>query len=128
MQILDIQIVPASEADAASRVRFIGEGGDEIAVTIANHHNGGASIDQELVAKAKVMLLHAAAAQSSDRAISEPEIVPLPEVAEEDGSGIQSLEEEQDNPFQQSDEALPDDDAEAQMARDMTRSRGRFEA
>ncbi len=128
MQILDIQIIPASEADATSRVRFIGEGGDEIAVAIANHHNGGASIDQELVAKAKVMLLHAAAAQTGDRGVSEPTIVPLAEMAEEDGSGLQSLEEEQDNPFQQSDDALPGDEAEEAMARDMDRSRGRFDA
>lgn len=73
MQVIDIRITPASDAGSMSRVCFIGEGGDEVAVTIADHHEGGATIEQELVAKAKVMLLHAAAAQVRDVAPTESE-------------------------------------------------------
>ncbi len=127
MQILDIKITPASDSDDLSRVRFIGEGGDEVAVTIANHTQGGPTIEQELVAKAKVMLLHAAAAQASDRAASEPVIVRDAEFAEEGAAGDQSLEEEQDNPFQNPDEALPSDEAEEAMANGLARPSGRFE-
>ena len=127
MQIVDIEITPASEADAMSHVRFVGEGGDEVAVTIANHHNGGASIDQELIAKAKVMLLHAAAARPGDATPSEATLVPEAELGEDDGSGLDSLEEDQDNPFQNPDEALPDDDAEEAIARDMDTRSGRVQ-
>ncbi|MDN2578462.1 hypothetical protein [Aquibium sp. ELW1220] len=127
MQIIDIRITPAAEAEDMSRVRFIGEGGDEVAVTIANHHNGGATIEQELVAKAKVMLLHAAAAQMKDKTTVTPEIIPS-DVPDEGAevSGLQSLEEEQDNPFQNPDEALPSDEAETAIDEDMEQSRGRF--
>jgi hypothetical protein len=127
MQIIDIRITPAAEAEDMSRVRFIGEGGDEVAVTIANHHNGGATIEQELVAKAKVMLLHAAAAQMKDKTTVTPEIIPS-DVPDEGAevSGLQSLEEEQDNPFQNPDEALPSDEAETAIDEYMEQSRGRF--
>ena len=127
MQIIDIRITPAAEAEDMSRVRFIGEGGDEVAVTIANHHNGGATIEQELVAKAKVMLLHAAAAQMKDKTTITPEIIQS-DVPDEGAevSGLQSLEEEQDNPFQNPDEALPSDEAETAIDEDMEQSRGRF--
>jgi hypothetical protein len=127
MQIIDIRITPAAEAEDLSQVRFIGEGGDEVAVTIANHHNGGATIDQELVAKAKVMLLHAAAAQMRDRATVVPEIIPV-DVPDEGGevSGLQSLDEEQDNPFQNPDEALPEDEAETAIDENMDKTRDRF--
>lgn len=128
MQILDIKITPASDSDDLSRVRFIGEGGDEVAVTIANHTQGGPTIEQELVAKAKVMLLHAAAAQASDHAASEPVMVRDAEFAEEGAAEDQSLEEEQDNPFQNPDEALPSDEAEEAMANGLARPSGRFEA
>lgn len=73
MQIIDIRISPASDMGSMSRVCFIGEGGDEVAVTISDHHEGGSTIEQELVAKAKVMLLHAAAAQVRDVPAPEPE-------------------------------------------------------
>ena len=128
MQILDIKITPASDSDDLSRVRFIGEGGDEVAVTIANHTQGGPTIEQELVAKAKVMLLHAAAAQASDHAASEPVMVRDAEFAEEGAAEDQSLEEEQDNPFQNPDEALPSDEAEEAMANGLARPSGPFEA
>ena len=85
MQVIDIRITPASDAGSMSRVCFIGEGGDEVAVTIADHHEGGATIEQELVAKAKVMLLHAAAAQVRDVAPTEPETVTAAAPADEDG-------------------------------------------
>lgn len=73
MQVIDIRITPASDAGSMSRVCFIGEGGDEVAVTITDRHEGGSTIEQELVAKAKVMLLHAAAAQVRDVQATEPE-------------------------------------------------------
>jgi len=127
MQILDIKIMPSAEPDALSQVRFIGEGGDEVAVTMAKNHDGGASIEQELFAKAKVMLLHAAAAQVKEYASSEPETIPLSEVDEDgDDAGLQSMEEEDDNPFQNPDEALPSDEAEEAIARDPDRSHGWF--
>jgi hypothetical protein len=124
MQILDIKIAPASTPDELSRVRFIGEGGDEVAVTIANHTQGGPTIEQELVAKAKVMLLHAAAAQASDRRAAEPVIVS----DAEDASGNEPPDEEQDNPFQNPDDALPSDEAEEAIAEGMAKRSGRFEA
>ncbi|WP_187969390.1 hypothetical protein [Aquibium microcysteis] len=128
MQIIDIRITPAAGAEDVSLVRFIGEGGDEVAVTIAHHHDGGATIEQELVAKAKVMLLHAAAARLKDATEVEPQILPAAEVTGESGEieGLQSLEEEQDNPFQYPDEALPDDEAERAIDEGMDRTRGRF--
>jgi hypothetical protein len=39
---------------------------------------------------------------------------------EERGDGDEALEEEDDNPYQNSDEALPDDDEEAAIERDLS--------
>ncbi|MER8377550.1 hypothetical protein [Mesorhizobium sp. M1406] len=47
------------------RVEFRGDGGEVIAVTLAA---GPALVDEELVAKAKVMLLHAASFGSEEEA------------------------------------------------------------
>lgn len=128
MQIIDIRITPAAAAEDMSSVRFIGEGGDEVAVTIARPHDGGATMDEELVATAKVMLLHAAAARITDATSIEPEIVPAAEATGESGEieGLQSLEEEQDNPYQNPDDALPNDEAERAIDEGMDRTRGRF--
>lgn len=129
MQILDIRITPAAEADAMSHVLFVGEGGEEVAVTIANHDNDSPTVDQELVAKAKVMMLHAAAAQMRDEVVEDPEAMPAPDVLDADEDpGLDPLGEDDDNPFQNPDEALPDDDAEAAIDESMDRTRERFGA
>ena len=120
MQIIDIKITPPTQTDPMSRVRFIGDGGDEVAVTIANHLDGGATIDQELVAKAKVMLLHAAAAQIREMAASEVETVVEPEFANEPVADFPTLEDE-GAPFQDPDEV----DVEAGAAPHMDRTNQR---
>lgn len=117
MQIIDIKITPAADAESMSRVCFIGEGGDEVAVTISDHHEGGATIDQELVAKAKVMLLHAAAAQIREMAATEAEIVPESELGDEEGEDLPPPEEDEGNPFQNPDETMPSDEAEETITR-----------
>ena len=127
MQVLDIRIRPASEGDASSEVKFIGAEGDDITVTIAGNTESVTGREDELVAKARVMLLHAAAAQTEDRAAQEPVILRQDDMAPDPSEGLESLEEEQDNAYQNPDEALPDDAAEAQMAGDMVRQKGRFE-
>ncbi|RST79595.1 hypothetical protein EJC49_25020 [Aquibium carbonis] len=86
MQVVDIKVTAATVAEDTSLVRFIGEGGDEVAVTIADPHEGGDTIREELVARAKVMLLHAVAAQApesvapgdADEPSSEPVEAALP--------------------------------------------------
>lgn len=127
MQVLDIRIRPASEGDASSEVKFIGADGDDITVTIAGNTESVTGREGELVAKARVMLLHAAAAQTEDRAAQEPVILLQDHMAPDPSEGLESLEEDQDNPYQNPDEALPDDAAEAQMAGDMVRQKSRFE-
>ena len=47
---------------------------------------------------------------------------------EEEEEESDLLEEDDDNPFQHSDEALPDDDEEAELERDPTHERPRFGA
>lgn len=129
MQIIDIRIRPAAEAEEISQVRFIGEGGDEVAVTIASHLEGGPTIAQELVAKAKVMLLHAAAAQMKDATTVVPETITADDPDEgAEASGVQSLEEEQDNPLQNPDEALPEDEAGTAIDENSGKTRRRFGA
>lgn len=127
MQVLDIRIRPASEGDASSEVKFIGAEGDDVTVTIAGNTESVTGRESELVAKARVMLLHAAAAQTEDRAAQEPVILLQDDMAPDPSEGLESLEEDQDNPYQNPDEALPDDAAEAQMAGDMVRQKSRFE-
>ncbi len=127
MQVLDIRIRPASEGDASSEVKFIGADGDDITVTIAGNTESVTGREGELVAKARVMLLHAAATQTEDRAAQEPVILLQDDMAPDPSEGLESLEEDQDNPYQNPDEALPDDAAEAQMAGDMVRQKSRFE-
>ena len=127
MQILDIKIRPASEGDASSEVRFIGAQGDHITVTIAGNNGTAGRGDEELVAAAKVMLLHAASAQTEDRAAQEPVLLRQDDLAPDPTEGLESLEEEQDNPYQDPDAALPDDAAEAEMAGNMAQRKGPFE-
>ncbi|APH70352.1 hypothetical protein [Aquibium oceanicum] len=127
MQVLDIRIRPASEGDASSEVKFIGADGDDITVTIAGNTESVTGREGELVAKARVMLLHAAATQTEDRAAQEPVILLQDDMAPDPSEGLESLEEDQDNPYQNPDEALPDDAAEAQMTGDMVRQKSRFE-
>ena len=127
MQVLDIRIRPASEGDASSEVKFIGAEGDDITVTIAGNTESVTGREGELVAKARVMLLHAAAAQTEGRAAQEPVILLQDDMAPDPSEGLESLEEDQDNAYQNSDEALPDDAAEAQMAGHMVRQKSRFE-
>lgn len=127
MQVLDIRIRPASEGDASSEVKFIGAEGDDITVTIAGNTESVTGREGELVAKARVMLLHAAAAQTEDRAAQERVILLQDDMAPDPSEGLESLEEDQDNPYQNPDEALPDDAAEAQMAGDIVRQKSRFE-
>lgn len=127
MQILDIKIRPAPEGSGSSEVEFIGAEGDNITVTIAGMGNGGKAGEEELVARAKTMLLHAAAAQTEDRAAQEPVLLRQDDMAPDPTEGLESLEEEQDNPYQNPDAALPDDAAEAEIAGNMARRKGRFE-
>ncbi|MFN3548410.1 MAG: hypothetical protein ACK4U0_13045 [Mesorhizobium sp.] len=111
MQVIDIRITPASDASSVSRVCFVGEGGDEVAVTISDRLEGGSTIDQELVAKAKVMLLHAAAAQVRDAPTMEPETGLADDSAADEGDPM-STEDMHHDPDPNSDEASTNDATE----------------
>ena len=111
MQVIDIRITPASDTDSMSRVCFIGEGGDEVAVTISDRHEGGDTIEQELVAKAKVMLLHAAAAQVRDVPTTEPETGVADTSVAEDGD-LELAEDLPDDPAPNPDETATIEAAE----------------
>lgn len=127
MQIIDIRITPAAGAEESSQVRFIGEGGDEVAVTIANHHEGGATIEQELVAKAKVMLLHAAAAQMREPTPVVAATTPA-NVAGEGGGAwrLTPLEEEGESPLANPDQAPAREQADTALAENKDRTLDRL--
>lgn len=97
MQVVDIKVTAAAVAEDTSLVRFIGEGGDEVAVTIANPHEGGDTISEELVARAKVMLLHAVAAQAPGGA-SSGDVEPAVEPVDDGAFGFHASEEALDAP------------------------------
>ncbi len=126
MQVLDIKVTVAEAAEDTSLVRFIGEGGDEVAVTIANPHEGGDTVREELVARAKVMLLHAVAAQAPGGALSGDAVEPALEPMDQEAFGFHASEESADAPAPDPHEPLSDENTGDAPGWDIDRTSGRL--
>jgi hypothetical protein len=128
MRVTEIRLRPeAAELREWSTVTFLDEYGGSILVRLYTEDISG---DQAaIVARAKEMLRDAS---FSD--ITGPRGVPLspdaaaglPSAAGEHIEEELSLDEESDNPYQEPDEALPDDDEESAIRRNPAHTRGRF--
>jgi len=128
MRITEVRIRPES-ADRRdwSTVTFLDEDGGSILVRL---YSRDISDDQvAIVTRAKEMLRDASLSDASGPRgvpLSPDAAAGLPSAAGEHVEEELSLDEESDNPYQESDEALPGDEMEESFSRNPERGRGRF--
>lgn len=109
------------------RVRFQGSEGESI--TVSFRSDRWLDDDGEVKRQAMAMMAHTVATPgplNTYDALSNGNIPPEVEMAEHVGSG-EIEEEDDDNSYQESDEALPNDSEETAIARDPSREGGRFD-
>lgn len=108
-------------------VTFRGAEGGSVVVRLP--HSGGVSESREmLLASTRAALLDAASAtdQGNPLPLVDVEVDSSGRVVREPGA-TQSLEEEDDNPYQRPDEALPENEEESTLRRNPSREGGRFD-
>jgi hypothetical protein len=128
MRVSEIRIRPEAAARRDwSAVTFLDEDGGSVLVRFYSEDIAGD--EAAIVARAKEMMRDASLSE-----IAGPRGVPLsadaaaglPSAAGEHIEEEMSLDEESDNPYQEPDEALPDDDEEREILRNPEHARGRF--
>lgn len=133
MQLVDIRIEPganrtsaAEEGGGMQEVTFLCDRGETITVRL--NSPTGSDAEGRLVERAKAMLRDASAAESPGRARLPADVAAdLPDASGHEVQGRLSLDENSDNAYQRSDEALPDDELERALARNPGREGSRFD-
>ncbi|MCT7377420.1 hypothetical protein [Chelativorans salis] len=128
MQFNDVQVQRLGAGDGyRAVVTFRGTRGETIVVSLPHSEDQITEDSGMLVGSARAALLDAVSATEGE------DPLPLSDV-EVDASGraletpvaTPSLEEEDDNPYQQPDEALPDSEEESDLLRNPSQEKGRF--
>ncbi|WP_163269934.1 hypothetical protein [Chelativorans alearense] len=128
MQFNDVQVQRLDAGDGYwSLVTFRGTKGETIVVRLPQSGDEVGESSSMLVGSARAALLDAVSATEGENPL------PLADV-EVDASGralgtpvaAPSLEEEDDNPYQRPDEALPGSEEESDLLRNPSRQKGRF--
>ncbi|TWG91039.1 hypothetical protein L598_006100000140 [Mesorhizobium sp. J18] len=127
MQIIDT-LVGTDKAPDGERtvVTFLGEGGESVEVRMA-----GSVTDHsphQIIEKAKVLLLHVASSDNPDDTVAadDRDLTVAPMAAEERDPFVSAPDNDDDNYYQKSDQALPGDQTERVLGKDPAREGGRF--
>lgn len=128
MRVVDIEVSRQERHGAQfATVTFRGDRHEGVAVRL-RVDDDTAFVDREAIIRdAKVMLLETAAVEEGR--LSDPDPVAEGETLEQSiatDEEAASLEEEDDNPYQEADEALPDDREESVLAENPTREERKF--
>lgn len=127
MKIDDIRVSHAANDGGAAEVTLSDEDGAEIRIFLPIERNGSAD-RASILDEARSLLVAAADAMSAPDGLTPANgngDVPIEFLERaDDGRPLESLEEDDDNPYQESDEALPDEREEHALAAGL--ARGRF--
>lgn len=126
MQIVDIRVEADREAGLQGMQNVTFRGGEGETVTVRLRGSADPADRADLVERAKAVIQDVATART-DSPLPPDVAAGLPDAAGTEIQGRLSLDENSDNAYQASDDALPGDELERTLARNPGRTGGRFD-